>query len=77
MSHGVPYLGMWVNERAWAGMYHVAPEPRTAPFGCCDTARQWGKLPVIPPFGSQKWDLRISVGLVENPRRVEADGTIN
>jgi hypothetical protein len=73
----VPYLGMWVNEGAWAGMYDVAPEPCTAPFDRWDTARQWGKLPVIPPFGSQEWSLRTTVGLVDNPRRVEADGTIN
>ena len=73
----VPYLGMWVNEGAWAGMYDVAPEPCTAPFDRWDTARQWGKLPVIPPCGSQQWNLRITVGLVNNPCRVEPDGTIN
>ena len=51
-------------------------EPCTAPFDRWDIARQWGKLPVIPAFGSQEWELRITVGLMENPRRVEADGTI-
>ncbi len=72
----VPYLGMWVNEGAWGGMYHVAPEPCTAPFDRWDIARQWGKLPVIPAFGSLKWWLRITVGLSQNPSRVEPDGTI-
>lgn len=72
----VPYLGMWVNEGAWGDMYHVAPEPCTAPFDRWDIARQWGKLPVIPALGSQRWSLRITVGLSHDPRRVEPDGTI-
>lgn len=72
----VPYLGMWVNEGAWGGMYHVAPEPCTAPFDRWDVARQWGRLPVIPAFGSQKWSLRMTVGLSQDPRRIELDGTI-
>jgi galactose mutarotase-like enzyme len=72
----VPYLGMWVNEGAWEGQYNVAPEPCTAPFDRWDTARQWGKLPVIPAFGKRQWSLRITVGLADNPRRVEPDGTI-
>lgn len=72
----VPYLGMWVDEGGWADYYHVAPEPCTAPFDRWDIARQWGKLPVIPPFGSQQWKLRLTVGLFENPRRMAGDGTI-
>jgi hypothetical protein len=72
----LPYLGMWVNEGGWNNLYHVAPEPCTAPFDAWDVARQWGKLPVIPAFGSQEWELRITVGLAENPQRVELDGTI-
>ena len=73
----VPYLGMWVNEGGWGDYYHVAPEPCTAPFDRWDIARQWGKLPVIPPLSSQQWELRITVGLSENPRRVAEDGTIS
>ncbi len=72
----IPCLGMWVDERGWNDFYHVAPEPCTGPFDRWDVARQWGKLPVIPPLGSQEWELRITVDLVENPRRVEVDGTI-
>ena len=72
----LPYLGMWVNEGGWNNLYHAAPEPCTAPFDAWDVARQWGKLPVIPAFGSQEWELRITVGLAENPQRVELDGTI-
>jgi hypothetical protein len=72
----VPYLGMWVDEGGWEGYYHVAPEPCTAPFDRWDTARQWGKLPVVPALGSQRWLLRITVDLADHPRRVEADGTI-
>jgi hypothetical protein len=37
----VPYLGMWVNECGWEGLYHVAPEPCTAPFDRWDIARQF------------------------------------
>ncbi len=72
----VPYLGMWIDEGGWEGWYHVAPEPCTAPFDRWDTARQWGRLPVIPALGSQEWELRLTVDLVNNPRRVETDGTI-
>lgn len=72
----VPYLGMWVNEGGHAGQFNVAPEPCTAPLDRWDTARQWGRLPVIPPLGSREWTLRVSVGLAENPSRVDNDGTI-
>jgi hypothetical protein len=72
----VPYLGMWVTEGAWMGRYHVAPEPCTAPFDRWDVARQWGRLPMIPALGSREWSLRITVGLTDNPRRVDQDGTI-
>lgn len=72
----VPYLGMWVNEGGYAGQFNVAPEPCTAPLDRWDIARQWGKLPVIPAFGSQEWTLRITVGLYDNPRRMHADGTV-
>ncbi len=72
----VPYLGMWVNEGGWENWFHVAPEPCTAPFDRWDVAREWGRLPVIPAFGSREWEMRITVGLTENPRRVDLDGTI-
>ncbi len=72
----IPYLGVWVNEGGWQDGYHVAPEPCTAPFDRWDIARQWGKLPVIPAFGTHEWELRITVDLIENPRRVDLDGTI-
>ena len=72
----VPYLGMWVNEGAWEGQFNVAPEPCTAPFDRWDVARQWGKLPVVPAHGSLEWELRLAVDLVDDPRRVELDGTI-
>lgn len=72
----LPYLGMWVNEGAWEGQFNVAPEPCTAPFDRWDVARQWGKLPVVPPFGCLKWELRLTVDLTEGPRRVEPDGTV-
>jgi hypothetical protein len=72
----VPYLGMWVNEGGWEGQFNVAPEPCTAPFDRWDVARQWGKLPVVPTLGKLEWELRLSVGLANNPTCVEPDGTI-
>jgi hypothetical protein len=72
----VPYLGMWVNEGGWADIYHMAFEPCTAPFDRWDIARLWGRLPVIPPSGSLHWELRLTVGQSDNPRRVKGDGTI-
>jgi hypothetical protein len=73
----VPYLGMWVNEGGMSDIYHMAFEPCTAPFDRWDIARQWGKLPVIPPFGSHHWELRLTVGLYDHPQRVNGDGTIS
>jgi hypothetical protein len=72
----VPYLGMWINEGAWEGQFNVAPEPCTAPYERWDSARQWGKLPVIPAFGSVQWELRLTVDLADNPSRVEPNGSI-
>lgn len=72
----VPYLGIWVNEGGYAGQFNMAPEPCTAPLDRWDTARQWGKLPVIPAFGSQEWSLKITVQLGDSPRRMDIDGTI-
>ena len=72
----VPYLGMWVNEGAWEDQFNVSPEPCTAPFDRWDVARQWGKLPVVPAFGSLEWELRLTVGLAASPSRVDPDGTI-
>lgn len=72
----IPYLGMWVNEGGWQDSYHLAPEPCTAPFDRWDIARQWGRLPVIAAFGTREWELRITVDLIENPERVDLDGTI-
>ncbi len=72
----VPYLGMWVNEGAWGSQFNVAPEPCTAPFDRWDVARQWGKLPVVPPFGQLEWELRLTVDLADDPRRGRPDGSI-
>ena len=72
----IPYLGMWVNEGAYEGQFNVAPEPCTAPYDRWDTARQWGKLPVIPAFGSLHWEFRLTVDSATNPSRVEPNGRI-
>jgi hypothetical protein len=72
----VPYLGMWVNECGWSDIDHMAFEPCLAPFDRWDVARLWGRMPVIPPFGNLHWELRLTVGLFENPRRMNLDGTI-
>jgi hypothetical protein len=72
----LPYLGMWVNEGAWEGQFNVAPEPCTAPFDRWDVARQWGRLPVVPALGSLVWELRLTVDLADNPRRVLPHGAI-
>jgi hypothetical protein len=74
--HQLPYLGMWVNEGAWQGQFNVAPEPCTAPFDRWDVARQWGKLPLVPPHGSLQWELRLTVDLADDPQRVLPNGTI-
>ena len=72
----VPYLGVWVNEGAWGGQYNAALEPCTAPFDRWDTARQWGRLPVVPAGGYREWELRLTVGLADDPRGVEPDGRL-
>ncbi len=72
----VPYLGMWVDEGGMADNYHMAFEPCIAPFDRWDIARLWGKMPVVPPMGKLHWELRLTVGLFENPTRMNLDGTI-
>jgi hypothetical protein len=72
----VPRLGMWVNEGAWEDQVNVAPEPCPALFDRWDVARQWGTVPIVSANGRLKWELPLAVDLMDDPRRVEQDGTI-
>lgn len=47
----LPYLGVWLNNGEFQGIYNVAPEPCSAPFDAPDKAAKRGYGTVIPPRG--------------------------
>jgi galactose mutarotase-like enzyme len=57
----VPYLGVWVNEGAWAGHYNIAPEPATAAMDRVDFSKMWGMGSRLDGGGKMKWWLSITV----------------
>lgn len=59
----VPYLGVWTDEGGYGGygMACAAPEPCTAPMDRLDAAALFGKESVLPPHGSARWRLIITM----------------
>jgi hypothetical protein len=72
----VPYLGVWLTEGGYGGLYHVALEPATGAMDRPDYARQWGRGWVLPARGSVDWYLTLGVGQVTGVAGVTADGDI-
>jgi len=61
----VPYLGVWVNEGAWAGQYNIAPEPATGAMDRVDFSKMWGMGSLLKSGEIKKWRLSISVRVGE------------
>lgn len=57
----LPYLGVWLNNGGFKGLYCVALEPCTAPFDRPDTAAQKGCASVLPPNGSFSFVLKLAL----------------
>jgi len=57
----VPYLGVWVNEGAWAGQYNIAPEPATGAMDRVDFSKMWGMGSQLGSGKVKQWRLSISV----------------
>ena len=72
----VPYLGVWVTEGGYQGLYHVALEPGTAAMDRPDTGRQWGRGSAIPANGRLEWHLILAAGQVSHVTGVTHDGDI-
>ncbi len=56
----VPYLGVWLNNGGFKGMYNIALEPCTAPFDRPDAAEKAGCASMIPAHGSISFSLQFS-----------------
>ena len=57
----LPYLGVWLNNGEFQGIYNIAPEPCTAPFDAPDKAASRGYTSVIPAGDKFEFSIKISI----------------
>jgi len=57
----LPYLGIWLNNGAFKGMYNVALEPCSAPFDRPDAAAQVHCASVLPPRSRTTFNLHFGL----------------
>lgn len=57
----LPYLGVWLNNGEFQGIYNLAPEPCTAPFDAPDKAAQKGYSSQIPASSTFRFRIAISI----------------
>ena len=57
----VPYLGIWMNNGEFKGMYNVALEPCTAPYDSPKNAQKAGICSEIPARGKVEFELIIKL----------------
>ena len=57
----VPYLGIWMNNGDFKGMYNVALEPCTAPYDSPENAKKAGICSKIPARGKIEFELIIKL----------------
>ena len=57
----LPYLGVWLNNGEFQGIYNLAPEPCTAPFDAPDKAAQKGYFSQIPANSEFRFSIEISM----------------
>ncbi len=58
----MPYLGVWINNGEFQGIYNIAPEPCTVPFDAPHKAAERGYFSDIAPRSSFELDIKISIG---------------
>lgn len=57
----LPYLGVWLNNGEFQGIYNIAPEPCTVPFDAPHKAAERGYASVIDAHGSFEFDIYITL----------------
>ncbi len=57
----VPYLGIWLNNGGFGGLYCVGLEPCTAPFDRPDTAKERGCASYLPANGSVTFTVKLEL----------------
>lgn len=57
----VPYLGVWLDNHAYAGEPVVALEPSTGYYDDLERAHRMGKVPLIDPAGEFRWSIEATV----------------
>ncbi len=57
----VPYLGVWLNNGAFQGIYNLAPEPCTLPYDAPHKAAKKGYFGAIPPKETFQFSMRITL----------------
>lgn len=64
-----PYMGVWIDEAGYGGhnMACAAPEPCTGALDRLDLADLYGRISVLPPQGSARWQLTIRIDEGEQP----------
>ena len=55
----VRWLGVWMNNGSFKGMYNIAPEPCTAPYDNPVNAEKEGAGSLIPPLGTVVFTLHL------------------
>lgn len=60
----VPYLGIWIDEGAFADQSNVALEPMTGYFDALDTCYHNGHITLLQPGEVRGWNLRVRSGVV-------------
>ena len=55
----LPYLGVWINNGEFQGIYNLAPEPCTAPFDSPDQAARRGFESRIPAKSTFSFEIEI------------------
>ena len=57
----VPFLGVWLNNGGFKGIYNMALEPCTAPYDAPDRAQTHGFPSMLRPGGTLDFSIRISL----------------
>ncbi len=61
----VPYMGIWVNEGSFKGLYNIAPEPCTGAFDRLDAARLHNKNSILKAKEQFSWFLKFKAAAGE------------
>lgn len=63
----IPYLGVWINNGEFQGIYNIAPEACTLPFDAPDKAASRGYTASIPAKSTLTFTVHLSIKHKEKP----------